>query len=156
MAGAKGRSGRKPKSVEEHLRGGSFRMDRHRHLLQGRTVDQVREAMSSESQSRSRTAAAVVTMPDRPVDALPSDMSGSALAGRLLAQYGDWSDGDRLVLSLLASQYDRLVQIRKELAGAGLVTNTRRGPALNAALLRAERQTTAAVASLIRQLNLQG
>lgn len=96
---------------------------------------------------------AVVRLAPKTHAGLPADVDGSALESRLLSQFGDWSDGDKLVLSLVASTFDRLLEVRREITAAGVVTNGRRGRTVNTTLLRIERQTVSSLAALIKQLN---
>jgi hypothetical protein len=151
MAGVRGRSGGRNKlPVELHLKRGTFRRDRHAHLL---TTPHL---LASATGPRPVTTAATARVPEQDPETVPADETGHEFEQRMAREFSDWSIAELTLVKLAGQQLDRLHEIRAALAATGVViTGGRKGVAVQSALLRAERQTVTTFAGLLRQLNLK-
>jgi hypothetical protein len=134
MSGRPGRSGRRPKTIEQHLADGTFRPNRH-------------------GPRPSPSGSNVVAMPvsdDEPESMPPWLTATLGPAGRQLVddmweRYSEWNPSDLRLLRLAAEATDRGVELREAVAVAASLDDRLR-------LVRCERANMVVVANLLRSL----
>jgi len=138
MAGRKGRSGRKPLSIEAHLRKGTYRPDRH-----GPIPAETRPVTGATP-----AAPAPLTGHEAMLDGLGA--AGRALVAAHLDALGDWNPRDLALIRQAGEARDRQVALQAAVDADGVVVGGEPHPAL-----RAERQAGAAVVTALRALDIR-
>jgi hypothetical protein len=133
MAGRKGRSGRKPLSVEEHILRGTFRADRH-----GSTTTTAAGPPADPS-TLARLGAGLAD-------------AGHALCAGMLHEFADWDSQSLAFLRAAAEAADRVAEYRALIARDGVVLKGVRGKLVPHPLLRHERAASAAMVAGLRSI----
>jgi phage terminase small subunit len=144
MSGVKGKSGRRPLSLVQHVARGTYRRDRHGPLPSG-----------GRATVLGNTVLQLPTTAPSPADALTTAASGAEFVARTLAEFEEWLPGDLVLLRLAGEAFDRVLELRVKIAASGVIVRVRGGQAGPNPLLRHERAAVASFAGLLKQLSLQ-
>jgi hypothetical protein len=145
MAGRPGRSGRKPKSLEAHLKDHTFRPDRHAARL----------ADFQASRSALAMVPAPAPLPDPPAALLDGlGPSGQAFTRELWCGY-EFTTGTLPLLRLAAEQVDRLSEARAALQKQPLIVKAPNGAPIGNPWLRIEQRAVRNLFDLLREMHLE-
>ena len=142
MSGRKGRSGRKPLSIEEHLRRGTFRPHRH-----GPRPPQF--------------AGATALQPAVEAPPLPAHVSeglrsrGLLFVRELWDGYGQWSPAQLRILHECGAVIDTLGDLEAQVPAGTVLLEDSNGDTSLHPILRARRQERQSLAVLVRSLGLK-
>ncbi len=156
MAGVKGRSGRKPKPLQEHVLSGTYRRDRHGPLppAMRATVLQGPGASTVGATALSMPAPSIPA-PVEPPAALLEGLSaeGTDLVRSMFAEF-EFGPAEQPILRAAAEAIDRVAETRKLIAADGVLLTSTRGTRYAHPLLRHERAAVAQFLAAMRQLGM--
>lgn len=154
MAGVKGRSGRRQKSLAEHLRHGTYRRDRHGELPPGGPAAVLRYPLpliDGTAALRAAQSAPIVEPPAELLLGLGSE--GLRLVFDVFQQF-EPGPAEVVILRTAAEAVDRIHEVRSVIKRDGLVITTSRGSRSAHPLLKVEKAAAQQLIAAMRSLGL--